>query len=135
MSKLKMTFRLLRASSSAFARPSFRSFSSAFNSRVSTLFDTIERGVEDMKEDNVGFTVTRTGDEELQVELGGVNGSFFLQTLVEEETVTMMTPMGTASTYKFSSFSETWAAEADQHNLYELMARDLVQLCKGYPKF
>ena len=102
---------------------------------MTNLFDKLERGVEDMKEDNKGFGVKRNGSESLVIQVGSGRGGFNLAAQEHTKSVSFISPLGSVCVYQYDANVDVWKSEADGHDIIELMSRDLVQLCQGYPKF
>lgn len=107
------------------------------------LFTSIENGLHGMKEANAGFHWTRENNGLRLVIHTGIDGKKFIIEGADNGPngckVMLDTPKashsGGAHTYTKNFTSGFWESETDKHFLQELLARDLIYFCKGYPSF
>lgn len=125
--------------------------------RVNSLFQEVVSGVEDMHSDNPGFQVTQGPDTvrgphsgallahppkallltlQLTIDTPGGQLKMWVTSDIGKELLAFTAPKTDGlHTYTWSAAQEMWTSTKDGHFLKELLARELVYHCKGFPKF
>jgi frataxin-like iron-binding protein CyaY len=99
------------------------------------LFDKLHAGIEPMKASNAGLEIVQ---EPGILRITTADGKVFSFSIDEpSRTLTFVTAKtGQQYTYKHDvTKAGTWVSVTDGHQLVELLARELVYFCKGYPEF
>lgn len=110
----------------------------AFPDRVAQLFEKLEAGLKGMVEHNVGFAVQKQGRFDSLTVVTGVagRGNFSISSDTAQSTVTLVSPKdGGQHTYRYDVRSGQWVDVSNGHFLLELLTRDIIYICKGYPSF
>jgi hypothetical protein len=109
--------------------------SEPFGMQVGRLFDQLAAGVADMAAVNAGFCVERDGAERLTID--GGNGRLFTLTSEPAARRVCLTTPKHANVYYVVDPAQpgTWIGAADRHFLVELLTRELIYHCKGFPSF
>lgn len=113
---------------------------------IDSLFNLIQKGLNDMCAVNLDFSVTRTrnGDiSTLTIHTGRGDTCFFLSAKDTDGAVEFSSPKaghaGGVRRYKLSELTGHWACESDGHFLLDILTRDLIHAVpgglKGIPYF
>jgi hypothetical protein len=65
----------------------------------------------------------------------GARGTFVFTANSADGTVSLVSPIRGAFRYRLDRDSMQWVDIKDGHFLFDLLTRDLVYTCHGYPKF
>lgn len=82
---------------------------------------------------NKVFEVEQEGDR-VTINVGE-RGRFELSWLSAEGIVTLRSPLRGEFKYSYDWGRETWLCTTDGHLLLDLLTRDLIYCCNGFPKF
>ena len=105
----------------------------SFPQRVDATLKHVSDGLENMRDQNDVFSVELT-DSSLVLDVG-TSGMFSIFAADGEEELVMTTPLGSVHKYRWEPENEFWRDTADAHNMIELLTRDLLEVCGGYPTF
>jgi frataxin-like iron-binding protein CyaY len=101
---------------------------------AASLFDNVQAATKDMVASNAGFSVAVSGPE-LKIVTGNGDKVFRLTADPVAETVCLNSPKNGLFYYKYDPSRQTWVHIQDGHFLVELLTRDLIYYCKGFPTF
>lgn len=114
---------------------------------IKDLFQQLNDGLSPMLSDNPGMKLTINNDE-MEIFIPGFQGAYFLQADGNYESklrsnpraqlplVMMISPYnGGAYSYFYDNLLNGWVSVDDGHFLQELMTRELLKVCYGYPHF
>ena len=90
-----------------------------------------------MESSNPGMQVSMVGDTEVLVKLGDDQaGTYKLEFDQPKRELRLFSPrdMQTHS-YRYDRIYDAWMNVEDEHNMLELLMRQLTSSCNGYPKF
>lgn len=104
-----------------------------FEAEVQKLLKHVAKGLENMKDSNEMFDVHVSKDG-LKLNTGS-SGVFTLRVNREAGLVELHSPVTSGHAYKFNAENGWWEEVQDGHKLLELLTRDLIQACRGYPTF
>lgn len=115
---------------------------------IQDLFSQLHAGLGPMLPDNPGMTITVPTNDSMEVFIPGFNGSYFFQPdqnprpklasnpRAAEPLITMISPhSGAVYSYYHDDQREAWVCVDDEHFLQELLTRELLKTCYGYPQF
>ncbi len=100
---------------------------------VEAFFDKLEAGLQMMKASNDHFVITRD-DDKMFIDVGE-NGTFILIVRSDDQEISVQSPVNGGHAYTFDAERDWWVDVNDDHNLLELLSRDLMYVAKGYPTF
>jgi hypothetical protein len=111
--------------------------------QIEELFTRIQKACEEggMAEKNAGFKVVRESPTKLVVDLGSASNHVVLTLEADggwsgvSMTSSKQAGARGAMHYKYNPITGHWTSETDKHFLIELLTRDMVYHCKGYPAF
>jgi frataxin-like iron-binding protein CyaY len=102
------------------------------------LYDVLDKGTEELRELNTFVSVDRAADDStFKLDMG--DEGFFLLCKSPTNPLQLMvqSPKSGVHTYNFSEERLYWEAVRDEHQLLELVARDIIsiQCMRGIPDF
>jgi hypothetical protein len=106
-------------------------------SHVQRLFEQVQNATKEMVESNEGFSVQRSsGGAGLAIATGQPNKTFTFSYDPATDLLCFMTPKtGNFHYYRYDVPTAQWVDTTNAHFLLELLTRDLIYYCKGFPKF
>ncbi len=105
----------------------------AFPPAVNELWARIQGGLVEMKATNRGFDTALASDgSKLQIDTGG-KGLFVMEADHHAERVHYVSPRSGPHHYKYNTVTGQWTDDTNGHFLFDLLTRELIYLCKGYP--
>lgn len=130
------------------ARQSVNQNSTQFSTAVQTLFTTIERACNEggMTEKNPGFRVYTESilpSNRLQCHILAGNHQPDVHWILETDPILFRISMASTKIagasgvlyYTYNIATGQWVNDKDKHFLVELLTRDLIHYCKGFPAF
>ena len=109
--------------------------SAPFAPLAAALFDRIAAGAAPVAAANAGFTIARSAGGVALRAAGGAP-AFDVSVDAAARTVSYVSPKtGARYTYAHEAARGGWVSTADGHLLLEMLARELVYHCKGFPDF
>jgi len=107
-----------------------------FRSRVDQTFASINAGLADMQETN--REAKRTFDIEhtahsFNIVLDNDIGTFMFTLEPHTQKLCLQSPESGVHKYVWETVNERWISDSDQHQLVELLMRDLMKHCMGVP--
>lgn len=104
----------------------------------------MERGFAELMVQNPEMKVTPRGkgifgDRELQIDLpvNAVNegGSYTVWQNDQDRSMNINSPFSGNYRYEFDTENGCWMSNKDAHNILELLLRELIVVCNGYPEW